>query len=220
MVFSAWLFLAGRNCGFADIVYQNFVANIYSGEAWGVRWRYDPIGLSSSIGVSALFPVPVGMSYRLDCVALPLFHSSGATNLEIALFSNNSGRPGFLLETIATNPTGIGAASAVHTFDSSLFPVLNGGETYWIVVQPHDRNVADQSQNGSYFWHTAFFQLGTVGMRDYDFSANDWGAWNVRNDQPIPAFRIEGTVVPEPSTWALLALGSALFWCAARRRRK
>ncbi len=26
--------------------------------------------------------------------------------------------------------------------------------------------------------------------------------------------------VPEPSTWALFALGSALCWCAARRRRK
>jgi len=27
------------------------------------------------------------------------------------------------------------------------------------------------------------------------------------------------TFVPEPSTWALLALGSAAFACAARRRR-
>lgn len=28
------------------------------------------------------------------------------------------------------------------------------------------------------------------------------------------------TPVPEPSTWALLTLGSAAFWYAARRRRK
>ena len=29
-----------------------------------------------------------------------------------------------------------------------------------------------------------------------------------------------GSPVPEPGTWALLGLGSALFWCATRRRRK
>ena len=36
----------------------------------------------------------------------------------------------------------------------------------------------------------------------------------------VDSFQFLSTAVPEPSTWALLVLGSALFWCAARRRRK
>jgi hypothetical protein len=35
----------------------------------------------------------------------------------------------------------------------------------------------------------------------------------------VDSFQFLSTAVPEPSTWALLVLGSALFWCAARRGR-
>jgi hypothetical protein len=36
----------------------------------------------------------------------------------------------------------------------------------------------------------------------------------------VDSFVFSADVVPEPSTWALFALGSALCWCATRRRRK
>ena len=40
------------------------------------------------------------------------------------------------------------------------------------------------------------------------------------SDFYLDAISFSPNAVPEPSTWALLALGSALFWSAARRRRK
>jgi hypothetical protein len=43
------------------------------------------------------------------------------------------------------------------------------------------------------------------------YFATDVGLDSI-NFSPIP-------VVPEPSTWVLLVLGSAFFWCAARRRK-
>jgi hypothetical protein len=87
------------------------------------------------------------------------------------------------------------------------------------VLQPHDRNVADQASNSLYDWNSTFFELGLVGKRDFDFIANDWGVWTVRDAQLLPAFRVEGTPVAEPSTCALLGLGAALFWFAAQRQR-
>lgn len=118
------LFLLINNQGFGDVIYQTAAPN--PSEVWSIRWRCSSLN-SSSIGVAALFPVPVGMSYRLDSVTLPLVHELGATNLEIALFSNSSGTPDLLMETIAANPTSIATTFAMYTFSSSLSPILEGG---------------------------------------------------------------------------------------------
>jgi hypothetical protein len=56
--------------------------------------------------------------------------------------------------------------------------------------------------------------------------SGNYGSYVLNRDlQSIPttvSYRLDFivTAVPEPGTWALLGLGSALFWCAARRRRK
>jgi hypothetical protein len=149
---------------------------------------------------------------------LPLRHYTGAINLEISLFSDAKGAPGLLLENIAANPANV-ESTALYTFSSFLSPLLAGGRNYWLVVQPHDHNVTDQTQNATYDWNAAFFQFGQIGMRDYDFAANDWGAWTIREDS-FPALRIEGTPVPEPSTWVLVAIAGSLFWFGVPWKKK
>jgi hypothetical protein len=60
----------------------------------------------------------------------------------------------------------------------------------------------------------------SVFVKDYYFTHRPM-VWNA-NVLEIGYAPLEtmSPAVPEPSTWALFALGSALCWCAARRRRK
>jgi len=157
------------------------------------------------------------MNYQLDSVTLSLWHASGVVNLEVLLLSDKENRPDQVLETLAVNPTTVGTnVNFAATFTSSLTPVLNGGERYWLLIQPHDLDVTGATHNSLYSWG-AGTDGGLIAYRRYE---NEWLDWNVGSISPAPGLRIEGTLVqvPEPSTWILLCLGGFLCWCAARRR--
>jgi hypothetical protein len=209
----------------ADLVYDNFPDGIFfPGDNFGIQWYNHNAWpyLGNSHGVAAAFTVPIGMSYRLDSLTLPVRQTAGpATNLQISLLLDTGGVPGLVLDTLAINPTGLTYPwpAVPRTFTSSLNPILNGGDTYWVLVQPHDRSISNELQNATYQWAAAIAPPAPIALRNYNFIGDHWNSWNVLNDYG-PAFRVEGTAVPEPSTLALLGLGSALFWGAARRRRK
>ena len=107
-------------------------------------------------------------------------------------------------------PAGAGSLQFRTSFTGPAFPeasffVSFGGTT--LSLQP-------VSQGFPYTLWTADISAfaGTTG--ELRFTGLPAGApWDFRLDD------ITFSPVPEPGTWALLALGSALFACAARRRR-
>jgi hypothetical protein len=73
---------------------------------------------------------------------------------------------------------------------------------------------------------TALYALYGVDVRSFAGQVSDLRFTSfgtpIRPDNwvAVDSFLFSPDVVPEPSTWALFALGSALCYCAARRRSK
>ena len=59
--------------------------------------------------------------------------------------------------------------------------------------------------------------IGPLGGRLFNFNSEDWDNWQLSNTL-LPAFRIEGFSVPEPSALSLLVAGTTLVWFHLRRR--
>lgn len=195
-----------------EIVFNNFGPNdSYDGSSGkGITWGILSPGAAENLGVGQATRFQItGTSYSLSSVTLAIGYPLGVNNLSISIYEDGGGLPSSsLVETLVSNPTNITNPSQMVTYSSSLEPVLFGGQSYWLVVQPVDLNLLNGANNAAYSWFWSG-TLGYQGYRDFNFAADEWNAWQVSPDDLVSVFRIEGTLVPEPNTWELLLLSAA-----------
>lgn len=172
-------------------------------------------------GVAAAFSVNGG-NYVFDSVTVALDFNGPNSKMNLLILQDSAGAPtGALVETVTSDLGAVSNMAQVVTLDSSLHPVLANGARYWLVLEPPASNLTGSEDDAVYNWNSSGF-FGPKGIRDFDFVSGNWLPWAVNSNGRLPAFRIEGTLVPEPSALWLLLGGVGWLglrgWAKARLR--
>jgi hypothetical protein len=145
----------------------------------------------------------------LQSITLGLFDNTSPDLRTVSIYSNNAGSPGTSLFT--------SSSQAVTTTNKYTFtfanPKLNANTTYWIVpggpaswyVENGFTNPTEQNGSGYAFVGT---RLSTVGTG---------GPWT---SSGLTSYSVSIQAVPEPSTYAMAAIGAGVAGLMGWRRRK
>jgi hypothetical protein len=126
----------------------------------------------------------------------------------IGIFSDDANVPGtFLVGFNSVATTNVGTTFTFLPRDPFTF---SSNTKYWLSV--------DNTLDGSLFWlGNGGTPSGTATFGSYRFNTNDTIiTWENLNPALTPAFQINVTPVPEPSSLALIAVG----WLACRTQRR
>jgi hypothetical protein len=155
-----------------------------------------------------LFTVPSSSSYFLDGIEVPVSASSPQfTTIVFDLMADSAGVPGSVLESFTFSGITTTFSGEIVSGRSSLRPTLLAGETYWLGAS------APQSM--------LYWNIAVGGPSVPRALRRDFGAWEIFDgDDPSTAFRISGTVVPEPAAWSLIIVGTSVIALLRARARK
>jgi len=149
--------------------------------------------------------------------------TAGSADIRLDLYSNNSGAPGSsLFDTSLT----LAGNTAVAPVTFSLNQTLTAGTTYFIVAQ-------QTGGSATVFWRapvapgaspTALNGSGWSNLRasTAQSSLNSGGSWAATGSGAAAAISLDASPIPEPGTWAAMAIlaGGAAFAGWRRRQRQ
>jgi PEP-CTERM motif len=201
----------------ADIIYTNLAP----GETPGTVCCGNPpgsmggFGIPSTEALAAEF-VPQSTFIFTDA-ELPLAVNLGTATANVYLMAGAAGLPGTILEQFSVTGLPPTESGTIFVVDSVLQPVLQAGTAYWLAVSP-----ADPSSNVS--WRrdsTGDFPSGTNFASNFSFPTGSWNLIPVTSaSTDRPAFQIDGTPVPEPSSSLLLGAGLLGLMAITWRRKR
>lgn len=162
-------------------------------------------GLSNSTKIAVSFTVG-SSGFSVSNVSLRLegiYYAYPVVNFH----SNLAGAPG---ATVGGNFTmGQMGNLADYSFTSGTTLELSANTTYWMVAE---------SQSGSSSWKgSGATPTGLASFGGYSFTSDSGTTWAAHTSS-MPSFAINGSAIPEPSTYAAIAGALAIGFAAYRRR--
>jgi len=136
---------------------------------------------------------------------------SGSNSVVLTLNSDSNGLPGAVLETwslVGTAPFSFDPSPIVQTVSATAPLELLAGAQYWVVAAP-----------GSSVSRNAWY-ANTLGVTT-PFAHNLGSGFELdTNGVPTPAFDVQDSTAPEPSTLALYAISLVALGTVVRCRRR
>jgi len=184
-------------------------SNLGPGDSFDPTSGWNVTTLASLTGVDQDIAMPftvIGTNHTFTSAELAMLHLGGTPSLDILLSADAGGVPGAVIETLNVTVAG---SPALVTATSVLNPTLVAGTTYWIATVAGGDHSSEWMFAGSQGGNNP---TGTVG-----FSYDGGASWSTLTGEEA-AFRVNGNVVPEPTTALLLGVG-LVGMTGARRNR-
>jgi hypothetical protein len=193
----------------ADIIFSNFGPNGSYDPSGG--WAFGSVGAGAIQDIAVYFRVgSQAVTLQEIGVAMGLMSTPNRITLELLPDLHAvPGPDGQALESLqlVNSLPFFGSNRPPLMVDSVLHPLLDANTGYWLV--------ATASQPTEAIWNANSIPYGggTFAYRDNN------GPWAVLGLDPIPAFAILGSPVPEPATLGLLGMGAVGLLVYRCRRR-